>query len=185
MGPNGPKMLIFGQKSQFWAKFGRLWAKNPNFYVKFLVPITKKKPLQLVPIAFWSPIGSIKNANNWPKLPVLGPNPFFGGYGVKLLVSSHQVTNKAPFCVEKIDRWGSNWPLGTKKCFFDPKIWIFGAKSQFLYGNREFCQQGISPVYSGLQLSHSDHPQKKFRFRARGHFLGLTPVFGRFWPLTR
>ena len=21
-----------GQKSQFWAKFGRLWAKNPNFY---------------------------------------------------------------------------------------------------------------------------------------------------------
>ena len=33
MGSNGPKMPIFGQKSQFWAKFGRLWAKNPNFYV--------------------------------------------------------------------------------------------------------------------------------------------------------
>ena len=52
-----------------------------------MVPI-KKTPMQLVPIAFWSPIGSNKNANNWPKLPVLGPNPFFGGYGVKLLVSS-------------------------------------------------------------------------------------------------
>ena len=31
MGPNGPKMSIFGQKSQFWANFGRLWAKIPNF----------------------------------------------------------------------------------------------------------------------------------------------------------
>ena len=30
-------------------------------------------------------------------------------------------------------------------CFFDPKIWIFGAK----YGNRNFCQQGISQVYPG------------------------------------
>ena len=32
MGPNGPKMPIFCQKGQFLAKFGRLWAKNPNFY---------------------------------------------------------------------------------------------------------------------------------------------------------
>ena len=31
-GSNGPKMPIFGQESQFWAKFGRLLAKNPNFY---------------------------------------------------------------------------------------------------------------------------------------------------------
>ena len=35
------------------------------------------------------------------------------------------------FRVENIDQWGSNWPLGAKMCFFDPKIWIFGAKSQF------------------------------------------------------
>jgi hypothetical protein len=27
MRPNGPKMPIFGQKFQFWAKFGCLWAK--------------------------------------------------------------------------------------------------------------------------------------------------------------
>ena len=40
------------------------------------------------------------------------------------------------------------------------------------------------PLYPQLQLSHRNHPQKNFRFRARGHFLGLTPVFGRFWPLT-
>jgi len=28
---NGPKMPIFGQKCQLWAKFGRFWAKNPVF----------------------------------------------------------------------------------------------------------------------------------------------------------
>ena len=32
MGPNGQKRPIFGLKSQFWAKFGRSWAKNPNFH---------------------------------------------------------------------------------------------------------------------------------------------------------
>ena len=31
-GSNGPKMPIFGQKSEFWAKFGKFRAKNPNFY---------------------------------------------------------------------------------------------------------------------------------------------------------
>ena len=55
-------------------------------------------------------------------------------------------------------------------------------KSQFLYGNCDFCQQGISPVCQGLLLSHADQPQKKFRFRAMGHFSGLTPVFGRCGP---
>ena len=28
---NGAKMLIFGPKCQFWAKFGRFWAQNPIF----------------------------------------------------------------------------------------------------------------------------------------------------------
>ena len=42
---------------------------------------------------------------------------------------------------------------------FYPKIWIFGAKSQFFF-NCDICQQGISPVFPGLQLSHSDHPEK-------------------------
>ena len=35
------------------------------------------------------------------------------------------------FRVENNDRWGYNSPLGAKMCFFDPKIWIFWAKSQF------------------------------------------------------
>ena len=50
----------------------------------------------------------------------------------------------------------------------------------FLYGNRNFGQQSISPVCLGLQFSHSDHPEKNFRYRARDHFSGLNPVFGPF-----
>ena len=48
---------------------------------------------------------------------------------------------------------------------------------RFLYGDRNFCQQVISPLYPGLQLSHLDQPQN-FRFQAMSHFSGLTPVFG-------
>ena len=45
---------------------------------------------------------------------------------------------------------------------FDPKIWIFWTKSHFfLFWNRDFCFVCfVSPVYPGLQLSHSDHPEK-------------------------
>ena len=57
-------------------------------------------------------------------------------------------------------------------CFFDPKIWIFGAKSQFFY----FCQWGISQVYPGLQLSHSDHPEKISVSELGFIFLG-SPLF--------
>ena len=90
-----------------------------------------------------------------------GPKSIFGGEGVKPLVPSYQGTMRHLFCIENIDRRGTNWPLGAKMCFFDPKIWIFGAKSHFfLYGNRDLCQQGISPVCLGLQFSHSDHPEK-------------------------
>merc|ERR1719220_2307937 len=82
---NGPKMLIFGPKCQFWAKFGRFWAQNPIFW----------------------------------------------GQGVKFWYPHIGIPMRHLFCVENIDRWGSNWPLGPKMCLFYPKIWIFGAKSQF------------------------------------------------------
>ena len=35
------------------------------------------------------------------------------------------------FCVKNIDQCSSNWPLVTKMCNFDLKIWVFGAQSQF------------------------------------------------------
>ena len=83
--------------------------------------------------------------SNGPKMPIFGPkcqfwakfgrfwaqNPIFLGQGVKILVPSYGIPMRHLFRVENIDQWGSNWPLGAKMCFFDPKIWIFGAKSQF------------------------------------------------------
>ena len=70
------------------------------------------------------------------------------------------------FCVENIDRCVANWLLGTKMCNLDPKIWIFGAKSQF------FC--------FGIAIFVNSAYHQYTRFRAMGHFLGLIPVFGRF-----
>ena len=46
------------------------------------------------------------------------------------------------FRVENIDRRGSNWPLGAKMCFFDPKIMILGANSQFLSPSAQCLRRG-------------------------------------------
>ena len=40
------------------------------------------------------------------------------------------------------------------------KFGYLGPKVNFLFWNRDFCQQGISPVLRGLQLAHLDQPQK-------------------------
>ena len=42
---------------------------------------------------------------------------------------------------------------------FSPKNFDMGQKVNFLHGNSDFCQQGISPLYPGLQLSYWNHPQ--------------------------
>ena len=51
MESNGPKMPIFGQKSQFRAKFGHLWAKNPIFLWKCVTVIFGQK------CQFWTKFG--------------------------------------------------------------------------------------------------------------------------------
>ena len=68
------------------------------------------------------------------------------------------------------------------RSFVDPNtpsrsrpIGYLGQKVNFLYGNRNFCQQSISPVYPG-QLSHSDHP-KKIPFPSYRSFFGAHPCF--------
>ena len=54
--------------------------------------------------------------------------------------------------VENIERCGSNWP--ERKCAISTqKFGYLGPKVNFLYGNPDFCQQGISPVCPGLKLS--------------------------------
>ena len=71
--------------------------------------------------------------------------------------------------------------IGTKCAILTPKFGYLGPKVNFLFWNRDFCQQSISPVYLGLQLSHSDHSEKNFIFRGTGHLPGLDPVFGHIW----
>ena len=45
-------------------------------------------------------------------------------------------------------------------CNFEQFFFIFGAKSQFFVLESRFCQQGISLVCRGLQLSHPDNSGK-------------------------
>ena len=82
---------------------------------------------------------------------------------------------KSQYLAKKANFWPNLAILTQKFEYLGPKV-------IFLYGNRDFCQQGISQVYPGLQLSHSDHSKKNINFRARGHFSGLTPVFGLVEP---
>ena len=93
-------------------------------------------------------------------------NPIFWAQGVKILVPSYWDSNETPFSCWK------HWSVD--------KFGYLGPKVNFLFNDRDFCWCSKWPLYPGLQLSHRNHPQKIFRFRARGHFLGLTPVFGRF-----
>ena len=45
-----------------------------------------------------------------------------------------------------------------------------------MYSDRDFCQQGISQVYPGLQLSHLDHP-KKISISELGVIFRGSPLF--------
>ena len=113
-----------------------------------------------------------KNANIWPKMPVLGqiwpvlgPKSNFLGAGSKnfgTLISGNQWDTF--FCIENIDRWGSNWPLRAKMCFFYPKIWIFGAKSQFFVQWSQFLLMEQMTTIPGATTFPSEPPQKKFPF---------------------
>merc|ERR1711978_676483 len=73
-----------------------------------------------------------QNASFGPYLAVFGPKiQFFGGRELKFWYPRIGIPMRHLFRVGDIDRRGSNWLPGAKMCFFDPKIWIFGAKSQF------------------------------------------------------
>ena len=74
-----------------------------------------------------------KYVSFWPNLTVFEPKILVQGGWSKvfgILISGNQCM-KHLIRVEKIDWCGSNWPLGTKMCNFDPKIGIFWAKCQF------------------------------------------------------
>merc|ERR1712012_873302 len=86
------------------------------------------------------------------------------------------------FCVENIDRRGSNWPLGTKMCNCYPEIWIFWAKSQFFILEPRFSSTGHNTSTPWATNLPSDPTLKKFHFQAMGHFPELIPDFGHFGP---
>ena len=54
------------------------------------------------------------------------------------------------FCVENIDRCGSNLP---KMCNFEPKNWIFGAKGQFFVLELRFLSTGHIASIPGARVA--------------------------------
>ena len=132
----------------------------------------------------WAKNASIrpkKSVSFGPNLQVSGPKiHFLEGWSKTFssLISGNQWGTF--FCVDNIDQCGSNWPLRTKVCGSNPKVWIFGTNSQFLFWNCNFCQQGISSLHHGLKLSQSDHPEK-IPFSNYGSFFGAHPCLWSFW----
>ena len=74
--PTGHRISLHGlaqidQKCQFWAKFGRFWAKNPFFtgeIKSFVIHITENPPRHFVHIVFFLDIGQ-----NVQKMEIFGP----------------------------------------------------------------------------------------------------------------
>merc|ERR1711978_444837 len=64
-------------------------------------------------------------------------------------------------------------------CFFDPKIWIFGAKSQFFVLTLRFLLMEQMTTIPGAPTFPSELPPKKFPFPGKGSFFGAHPCF---WP---
>ena len=83
------------------------------------------------------------------------------------------------FCIENIDRWGSNWPPRTKMRNFDPKIWKFGAKIQFFVLESRFLSTVYFTLRAGAITFPFGPPQKSFPFPSYGSFFGAHPCF---WP---
>ena len=96
--PTGHRISLHGlaqidQKCQFWAKFGRFWAKIPFFFTGeikiFVAHITENPPKHPVHIVFWSGIGQNvqKNGNIWPKMTKNADfGPSLAVFGPKILI---------------------------------------------------------------------------------------------------
>ena len=124
-----------------------------------------------------------KNASFELNLAAFGPKLHFLGRGIKtsgtLLSGSQWDTS---FVLKTLTGEAPISRLGKKCANLTQQFGHLGQKVNFLFWNRDFCQQGISPAYPGLQIFHLDHCQKNLRFRAMGHVSVLTPVLGHFGP---
>ena len=184
MGRNRPKMIIFGPKLPKTHILGKIW---PFMVVSksFGTHITKKHLGNLFALIFWSGIGSYgpkmpiydQKCQFWAQLGRLEAKNQFLGMEKNFWYPHIRKPMRHLFRVENIDRYGSYWPQGTKMCNFDPKIWIFGAKSHFFVLELRYLSTGhITSMPRATTFTFT------FSFRAMGHFSGLTPVFGLFGP---
>ena len=125
-----------------------------------------------------------KNASFGPNLAVFGPKiQFFWGQGVKILVPLYWDSNETPFSCWK--HWSVRLQLaarGENVLFWPQNLNIWGQKSFFCLVIAIFVDGANDHYTRGYNFPIGTTPKKIFRFRARGHFLGLTPVFGCFWP---
>ena len=146
----GPNLAVLGPKILISMGVSKSFGTN----------ITKKKHWTTCPHCFLVRHYLAQNASFGPNLAVFGPEiQFFWGQGVKILVPSYRDSNETPFSCWK--HWSVRLQLaarGENVLFLPQNLDIWGQKSFFLFWNQEFCQQGISPVYQGLQLSNWDHP---------------------------
>ena len=158
--PTGHRKNLHGlahinQKCQFWAKFGRFWAKNPFFYwrnQKFCYP-HNGKPTQ-APCSHWFLVGHwtkcAKNGNIWPKmtknadfgpnLAVFGPKSliFMGlskSFGTNI-TENHFGNLSALFFGHTLDQMGQKCRYLAQNASFGPYLAVFGPKIQF-FGGRE------------------------------------------------
>ena len=107
----GPNLAVWGQNLRFKGRKQKLW-----------YPHNGKPPRLLVCIVFWSAMRP-----KGPNMPIFGQkcqfsakfgrfwakNPFFGEGWTKSFGTIIWEPTRHLFCVENIDRCGSNKPLGT------------------------------------------------------------------------
>ena len=169
---------------------GQNWpflVKDPNFQgreQKFWYPLIGKPPRHLVRIVFLSGMGP-----NGPNLEVFGPKIQFLGWReqnfwyLRILEPMRKI-----FRVKNIDKRGPNRPLGTKMCKFDPKIWIFGVKSQnsrlqfpkHINGDRRLLGYGMNWRRSChfSEKKNGQHEMAKNQFIAdKTLIFSLSPLF--------
>ena len=143
------------QKCQFWAKFGRFWAKNPFFYLrnhKFCYPHTGKPTYAPCSHCFlvrnWTKCA--KNGNIWPKmtknadfglnLAIFGPNILiFRGVSKSFgtnITENYLDNLSALFFGQTIDQMGQKCRYLAQNASFGANLAVFGPKIQF-FGGRE------------------------------------------------
>ena len=136
----------------------------------------------------WTGLYVPKNAYFGQNLACLGPKILILTRGSKSFVT--HVTEKTPGHLVRIvfrSAWGIIGRIAPKFLIprdknvqFGPQNLDIWEKSNFFVLESRFLSTGHVTSIPGATTYPFGHPPKNFRFRAMGHFLGLTPFFGHF-----